>query len=221
MKGNPLSSLMMRLMPLHSTPLSTAGGNQRPRSNKYLDSIKNGATSSLYLQVTGTPQAILLQTLASGWHPYFTYYFQPGSSYLGGDFFFPSSQKPDCITFLETVKEDTKEAVYRHIAVSAQVLHQAEGSATHLFTQSVRQSAHSTYAKEVKKVLEWCKANNAEFKAGRIARHVSNLSPQKSDKQPDDVLISKAESLVANDEISVYIMNGTNEVDSSAYAQRR
>lgn len=62
------------------------------------------------------------------------------------------------------------------------------------------------------------KANNAEFKA-EIARHVSNLSPQKSDKQPDDVLISKAESLVANDEISVYIMNGTNEVDSSAYAQ--
>ena len=46
--------------------------NQHGQSsiNKYLDIIKNGASSSLYLQVTGTPQAILLQTLASGWHPY-------------------------------------------------------------------------------------------------------------------------------------------------------
>ena len=64
--------------------------------NKYLDSIKNGASSSLYLQVTGTPQAILLQTMLSGWHPYFTHYFRPGDGYLGGDFFFPEGAKADC-----------------------------------------------------------------------------------------------------------------------------
>ena len=59
--------------------------------NKYLDSIRSGASSSLYLQVTGTPQAIFLQTMVSGWHPLFTYYFNPGNGYLGGDFFFPKS----------------------------------------------------------------------------------------------------------------------------------
>lgn len=218
MKGNPLFIIDDEADAASLNTFINRRGNQQSSINKYLDSIKNGATSSLYLQVTGTPQAILLQTLASGWHPYFTYYFQPGSSYLGGDFFFPSSQKPDCITFLETVKEDTKEAVLRHIAVSAQVLASGGRVCNALIHPSVRQSAHSTYANEVKKVLEWCKANNTEFEA-EIARHVSNLSPQKSDKQPDDVLISKAESLVANDEICVYIMNGTNEVDSSAYAQ--
>ena len=66
--------------------------------NKYLDSIRSGASSSLYLQVTGTPQAIFLQTMVSGWHPLFTYYFNPGNGYLGGDFFFPKSGRPDCVT---------------------------------------------------------------------------------------------------------------------------
>ena len=87
-----------------------------------------------------------------------------------------------------------------------------------LIHPSVRQSAHNTYAKDVKKVLEWCKANNAEFKA-EIIKHSASLNPQKSAKLSYDVIFSKAESLVMNDEINVYIMNGTNEVDSSAYAQ--
>ena len=65
--------------------------NKQSSINKYLDAVRKGAASSLYLQVTGTPQAILLQTMASGWHPYFIYYFQPGDSYLGGDFFFPGN----------------------------------------------------------------------------------------------------------------------------------
>lgn len=126
-------------------------------------------------------------------------------------------QKPDCITFLETVKEDTKEAVIRHIAVSAQVLASGGKVCNGLIHPSVRQSAHNTYAKEVEKVLEWCKTNNAEFKA-EILKHSASLNPQKSAKLSDDVIFSKAESLVMNDEINVYIMNGTNEVDSTAYA---
>ena len=218
MKGNPLFIIDDEADAASLNTFINRKGNQFSSINKYLNSIKNGATSSLYLQVTGTPQAILLQTMASGWHPYFTYYFQPGSAYLGGDFFFPSLQKPDCITFLETVKEDTKEAVLRHIAVSAQVLASGGKVCNGLIHPSVRQSAHNTYAKDVKKVLEWCKANNAEFKT-EIIKHSASLNPQKSAKLSDDVIFSKAESLVMNDEINVYIMNGTNEVDSSAYAQ--
>lgn len=82
MKGNPLFIIDDEA---DAASLNTLVNRNRQSSiNKYLDSIKNGATSSLYLQVTGTPQAIFLQTMASGWHPYFTYYFQPGSEYLGG-----------------------------------------------------------------------------------------------------------------------------------------
>lgn len=218
MKGNPLFIIDDEADAASLNTFINRKGSQQSSINKYLDSIKNGAASSLYLQVTGTPQAVLLQTLASGWHPYFTYYFQPGNAYLGGDFFFPSSHKPDCITFLETIKEDVKEFVLRHITVSAQVLASGGKVCNALIHPSVRQAAHQTYAKDVNKVLEWCKANNTEFKE-EIKRHCADLLPQKSVKLSDDVIVSKAESLAANDEIGIYIMNGTNEVDSSVYTQ--
>lgn len=218
MKGNPLFIIDDEADAASLNTFINRKGNQKSSINKYLDSIKNGATCSLYLQVTGTPQALLLQTMASGWHPYFTYYFQPGSAYLGGDFFFPSEKTPDCITFLENIKDSTKEAVIRHIAVSAQILASGGKVCNCLIHPSVRQSAHQAFAKETAKVIEWCRNNNDEFKA-EISKICTTLSPKKSHKLSDDVIINKAESLVMNDEISVYIMNGTNEVDSSAYAQ--
>ena len=72
MKGNTLFIIDDEA---DAASLNTLVNRDRQSSiNKYLDEIKNNASSSLYLQVTGTPQAILLQTVASGWHPYFTYY---------------------------------------------------------------------------------------------------------------------------------------------------
>lgn len=218
MKGNPLFVIDDEADAASLNTFINRKGNQQSSINKYLDSIKNDATSSLYLQVTGTPQAILLQTLASGWHPYFTYYFQPGKAYLGGDFFFHSSSKPDCVTFLETISEAAKEAVIRHITVSAQILSSGGNVCNCLIHPSVRQAAHQNFAKEAAKVLEWCSNNIDEFKK-ESARIYSELNPQKSNKQPIDSVISKAESLVKNGETNIYIMNGTNEVDSSAYAK--
>lgn len=218
MKGNPLFIIDDEADAASLNTFINRKGNQQSSINKYLDSIKNGATSSLYLQVTGTPQAILLQTMASGWHPYFTYYFQPGSAYLGGDFFFPSANKPNCISFLEAIEEPTKEAVIRHITVSAQVLASGGKVCNCLIHPSVRQAAHQTFANDVKKVINWCLINSADF-INEVKRHYDALNPLKSDKQPIEAIISKAESLVKNDEINVYIMNGTNDVDSSAYAQ--
>lgn len=74
MKGNPLFIIDDEA---DAASLNTLVNKNRKSSiNKYLDEIKNDASSSIYLQVTGTPQSILLQTKESGWHPYFTYYFK-------------------------------------------------------------------------------------------------------------------------------------------------
>ena len=99
MKGNPLFIIDDEADAASLNTLVNKG--QQSSINKYLDSIKNGSSSSIYLQVTGTPQAIFLQAMNSGWHPYFTYYFEPGAGYLGGDFFFPQNAVADCIAFLE------------------------------------------------------------------------------------------------------------------------
>lgn len=57
--------------------------------NKRLSEIKASAAKTIYVEVTATPQAIILQTMFSGWKPKFVYYFKPGSNYLGGNYFFP------------------------------------------------------------------------------------------------------------------------------------
>lgn len=62
--------------------------NRQSTINKNLSEIKKTSSSSIYLQVTGTPQSILLQSMKSEWKPYFIYYFRPGKGYMGGNFFF-------------------------------------------------------------------------------------------------------------------------------------
>lgn len=61
--------------------------------NNHLRSILGLSTSSFYLQVTATPQSLLLQSEDSDWRPAFIHYFPPGRGYLGGDFFY-SKPKP-------------------------------------------------------------------------------------------------------------------------------
>lgn len=216
MKGNPLFIIDDEA---DAASLNTLVNRDRQSSiNKYLDIIKNGSSSSLYLQVTGTPQAIFLQTIASGWHPYFTYYFQPGDSYLGGDFFFPVSGKPDCITFLDTIKKPTHAVVLRHLAVSAQILSSGGKVSNCLFHPSVRVAAHQRFADEVEKELDWCRINaDSEFKAELQAQY-EGLTPSKSEKQPFEVIFSKAVELLTEKSIKVLVMNGKTDVDSAEYS---
>lgn len=60
--------------------------------NKRLAEIKQTAANTIYIEVTATPQAVLLQTQLSGWKPAFVYYFRPGSDYLGGNYFYPRTK---------------------------------------------------------------------------------------------------------------------------------
>lgn len=61
--------------------------------NSHLQAILSLSTSSFYLQVTATPQSLLLQAEDSQWKPSFVRYFPPGKGYLGGEFFY-SKPKP-------------------------------------------------------------------------------------------------------------------------------
>ena len=215
MRGNPLFIVDDEA---DAASLNTLVNKDRQSSiNKYLDMIKNGSSSSIYLQVTGTPQAIFLQTLESGWHPYFTYYFQPGASYLGGDFFFPSIGKPDCVNFLEEIEKPTKAVVIRHIAVASQILASGGKVANCLFHPSVRQVAHKKYADEIIKEIAWCVENrDGEFK-DEIEREYHNLAPTKKDKVSYDQYLQKAFELIDGKAIQVLIMNGKTDIDSEQY----
>ena len=191
--------------------------NQSKKSsiNKYLDDIKNKASCSLYLQVTGTPQALFLQTLASGWHPYFTYYFEPGETYLGGDFFFSSSGKPECIAFIDLLKEPIKDVVIRHLAVSAQTLSSGDKVSNCLIHPSAYTATHEEYAKKINNVLNWCINNPSNFESV-LNYQYNKFKPVNAKKITFKETLSKANSLLKGG-IKVIVMNGKNDVEINEY----
>ena len=216
MKGNPLFIIDDEA---DAASLNTMVNRDRQSSiNKYLDTIKNESSSSLYLQVTGTPQAILLQKIESGWHPYFTYYFQPGSAYLGGDFFFPVNGKPNCISYLDTLATPTRNVVIRHLIVSAQILSTGGKVCNCLFHPSVRVASHQRFADEIAKELKWVQEHfDSEFKI-QAEKEYDLIQPEKSEKQPLDTLLLTIKALIASDKIKILVMNGKNDIESSEYS---
>lgn len=215
MKGNPLFVIDDEA---DAASLNTMVNRKQQSSiNKYLDSIKNGSSSSLYLQVTGTPQAIFLQTLASGWHPLFTYYFQPGDAYLGGDFFFPTSGKPKCISLLDELKTPMREVVIRHLLVSAQIFISGGKVSNCLFHPSVRVAVHKKIEEDILRELKWCVENFEGDLKVELARHYEDIIPEKSVKCSLDNLYEKVREILSDSLFKVLIMNGKNEVDSSDY----
>lgn len=216
MKGNPLFIVDDEA---DAASLNTLVNRGRQSSiNKHLDSIKNGSSSSIYLQVTGTPQAILLQTMASGWHPYFTYYFEPGNGYLGGDFFFPKNEKAECISYLETIPSPERAVVLHHLAASGQILASGGQVCNCLLHPSVRQAVHSRYEKAVKDELAWCYAHiDGEFKS-ELEKEYASQTPQKEQKVPFEEVYSTAKSLLETNAVKVLVMNGKNDIASEEYS---
>ena len=62
--------------------------NSTSRINKLLGDIRDESSRCLYIQVTATPQAILLQSSVSGWRPHFVVTIPTGKGYLGGRYYF-------------------------------------------------------------------------------------------------------------------------------------
>ena len=216
MKGNPLFVIDDEA---DAASLNTLINKNRQSSiNRYLDSIKNESSSSIYLQVTGTPQAIFLQTLASGWHPYFTYYFQPGAAYLGGDFFFPKNQKADCISYLEQITDPALSVVIHHLCASGQILASGGKVCNCLIHPSVRQNVHEKHAKEIVEALTWCRENvTADFKV-RLREIYDSIEPQKTAKMPFEAVYDAAAALLESDQVKVLVMNGKTDVSSEEYS---
>lgn len=216
MRGNPLFIVDDEA---DAASLNTlVNRNKQSSINKYLDSIRSGAASSLYLQVTGTPQAIFLQTLKSGWHPLFTHYFKPGKAYLGGDFFFPKTGKPDCVTFVDSLKTPERDVVIRHLLVTGQIFASGGTVSNCLVHPSVRQAAHQKFASSIKAELEWCKANLMGALSAELKKQFMLLNPDKSSKVTFKQLMDAVTKILTNDEGNIIIMNGKTDVESDEYA---
>ena len=216
MKGNPLFIVDDEA---DAASLNTLVNKDRQSSiNKYLSSIRDGASSSLYLQVTGTPQAILLQTMKSNWHPLFTHYFKPGKGYLGGDFFFPKNTKADCISYVDTLEHPERSVVIRHLLVSAQILASGGKVSNCLIHPSVKQAAHKKFADSIASELTWCRTNLSGDFLKELKQQYNCISPAKSAKVSFQQIYDTVSDILLNIKYKILIMNGKTDVDSDEYS---
>lgn len=216
MIGNPLFILDDEA---DAASLNTLVNSSRQSSiNRYLDYIKSEASSSIYLQVTGTPQAIFLQTIMSGFRPYFTYYFKPGKGYLGGDFFFSESGR-SCIRLIDDMDEPLRQAVFHHLAVSIQLLKSGVPAANFMIHPSVRMNIHNKYKKEIENILHEIHTDFESESIQNLLRETYNrLHPQKHMLLPFGQIKQGVWELLENKEIKILIMNGKHEVRAEEYA---
>jgi len=192
--------------------------NRKSSINRYLEEIKTRAASSIYLQVTGTPQSILLQTMASGWHPYFTYYFRPGNGYLGGDYFFPKDDVSQCVVLTDKIGEPLKEAVIHHLVVSSQILLSSGKVCNFLIHPSVRKAVHNQYQDEVLGELQYCKnhIDDSSF-IQELKQSFENAVPGKFERSSFEAVYAKIKELLLNNHVKVLVMNGSSSITSEHY----
>ncbi|MBR0277246.1 MAG: restriction endonuclease [Clostridia bacterium] len=134
--------------------------NKQSTINKCLENIKKTASCSIYLEVTGTPQPILLQSKFSGWKPFFIHYFRPGNGYIGGNFFF-TGEKPSSIIFTDNTEaaellddeefpeNGLKTALITHLITSAHIKLKGGSVCNFLIHPSFQTSKHEKFAEKI------------------------------------------------------------------------
>lgn len=216
MKGNPLVIIDDEA---DAASLNNLVNRKRKSSiSKHLDSIKTGASSSVYLQVTGTPQALFLQTNMSGWHPHFTYYFKPGDAYLGGNFFFPNSNTvPTCVRLIDNLEKPVLDVVIHHLLVSG-IVSAAGGTCSNCLAHpSSRTAQHERVANEIKSALDWCGQNiNTEFRTALLNAY-ERCTPKKYSKASFETVFNEVSALLKHSAVRVYVMNKNSPIPSEYY----
>ena len=198
--------------------------NQRRIStiNKRLTAIKDSSIGSIYLQVTGTPQALLLQSSVSDFRPNFTCYFEPGESYLGGDFFF--SPENACIRFIQEGEErendeDVQNALICHLLSSAQLFLDGKNVCNFVIHPGVRQQSHIATETIIKaKLRELIAGIDREEIKIKFYNEYLLSQPKHGKKHSFDSVYNKIKEILRDNTIKVLVMNGNTNITEADYS---
>ena len=193
--------------------------NKQSTINKNLEAIKKTTTSSIYMEVTGTPQSILLQSCRSGWKPYFIYYFKPGKGYLGGNFFFPP-ETPPCIILTdddesqeiqndeEFPENGLKTALLTHLISSGHILQNGGHVCNFLIHPSIKTDQHARFAEKIGEYLnEISIASDEEETKESLRLNYDRLQKTKKDILPFEKIYEFIISYLKEDRIKILVIN--------------
>lgn len=201
--------------------------NRQSTINKNLEAIKKTTSSSIYMQVTGTPQSILLQTRKSGWKPYFIYYFKPGKGYLGGNFFF-TADPPKQIVFTdndeasEIINDDKfpenglKNALLTHLITSGHIMLSGGTVCNFLIHPSVKTTQHAAFAGKIGNYLNEISHSCEELETREAFYKIyESLKETKPDIRDFDEIYKYITEQIQNDKISIQLLNSVVSYDEN------
>ncbi len=202
--------------------------------NQKITDIRALSNSSFYLQVTATPQSLFLQEILSGYKPQFVYYFKPGVGYLGGNFFYRTTepyaenQIPFPIKFtgeeelndLRETESHIPDGMQRAIAcfliASADVhITKSRSSCNFLVHPSVSISDHKTIAERIGEALNILldSIRNDEAFTESLKEAWLDLQTSKPDITDFEQCHSFISDLLENEEITISVMNSKAKFD--------
>ena len=195
--------------------------------NKHLGAIKELSTSSIYVEVTATPQAILLQSNISGWKPSFIYYFKPGSDYIGGDFIY-AQPKPYCISYtgedeLDIIKNDEayipdglKDALLTYIIICAHYHLKGINTCNFLVHPSVKIADHLAFStvlgEHLNEFLLAVTDDTENFVKPQLENVWNELRGTKPDIESFEDIFETVVFILENQLINVMMLNSTSEI---------
>ncbi len=193
--------------------------NKQSTINKHLEAIKKTTSSSIYMEVTGTPQSILLQTMKSGWKPYFVYYFKPGKGYLGGNFFFPdeppnhviltdNDEAEELLNDDEFPENGLKTALIMHLITSGQIMLTGGRVCNFLIHPSVKTNQHSAFAAKIGNYLNEIAHSYEEPETRDAFRSVyESLHETKMEMLPFSEVYEYLAEQLCEDQIKILTLN--------------
>ncbi|ENS7167575.1 DEAD/DEAH box helicase [Neisseria gonorrhoeae] len=193
--------------------------------NKLLNDIKNSCCQSLFIQLTATPQSLLLQHEESDWQPEFIHFFEAGEKYIGGNFVF--SDPPSYIVrFIDSelddmkdesgeIAEGAKQALLSFLITCAEFALCDKANYNFALHPSYKIQDHQAFSKKIQAFLNDLvqAVNNGEDLAGSFKESYLDLQKTKPDIHHFDEIYEKLTALLENKQISTLVVNSQTETD--------
>ena len=197
-----------------------------------LGDIQQVSASSIYMQVTGTPQALLLQSQSSNRRPYFTHYFPPGYGYIGGSLLFPqdiddspyiilteNSEAQDLIADDEIAENGLLKALCYHLVSSAEIFLNGGRTCNFLVHPSMTTGQHDIFTE---KIASYLNEITALFEEGAALEYFEeahkNFTTTKPNIKSLSEIVEWIGGVLERDEVKIITLNSKSEyVGSEAY----
>lgn len=193
--------------------------------NKLLNDIKNACCQSLFIQLTATPQSLLLQHEESDWQPEFIHFFEAGENYIGGNFVF--SDPPSYIArFIDSelddmkdesgeIAEGTKQALQVFLLTCAEFALCGKSNCNFALHPSYKIQDHRAFADKIQGCLNDLvqAVNNGENFVNSFQTAYDDLRQTKPDIYHFEDIYEKLTALLQEKRFNVLVLNSKTEAD--------